>query len=46
MPPLMTLMVHARVDTGAGGQIWVHMRADMGIHERAVMGLKPQVVSA
>ena len=28
------------------GQIWVHTRADMGSHERAIMGLESQAVSA
>ena len=28
------------------GPIWVHVRADMSSHERAVMGLESQAVSA
>ena len=45
----MMLREPARADEGAyeaRGPIWVHVRANMGSHEGAIMGLESGAVSA
>ena len=54
MTSFMMLRVHARADISAcegrykcmRGPIWVHVRANMGSHEQAVMGLASRAVLA